>query len=128
MVSPLMPLRSERPLPRRPLRGRCYPATGPPASVADDAVATGVLGRVERTVRPRDQLRAVLGAVPADDPGGGGALVGSRGAQALEEPRRLLRVAVDERDRELVAAVAGDQVGGPQRPLPLGRGLLQQPV
>ena len=51
-----------------------------------------------------------------------------RGSQPLDQPGRVTEIAAGQRERELLAAVAGEDVGRPQLLAPRGGELLQQPV
>src|SRR3954453_21120152 len=92
------------------------------------AVATELLGAVQRPVRALEQHLRRLVAVPDGDARRGRATRGHRGPQPLDELARLGLVAAGHRERELLAAVAREQVGGAQAHGPGRGGLLEQPV
>src|SRR3954471_12618739 len=93
-----------------------------------DAVAAGVLGRVEGGVGALDELVGRLAAVPLRDSRRAGLVGGGRLAEALEDREGRVGGAVGEDDGELLAAVAGEHVGGPQDGAPRSGRLLEQAI
>src|SRR3954469_18117189 len=93
-----------------------------------DAVAAGVLGRVEGGVGALYELVGRLGGVPLGHACRAGLLGGGRLAEALEDREGGVGGAVGEDDGELLAAVAREDVGGPQDGAPRSGGLLEQAI
>ena len=101
---------------------------GAEVSAGDDPIAAGLLGLVEGLVGAAEETLGGLLPVPEHEPGRGGLSARSRGAQALDQVARVAEVAAGQRERELLAAVAGEHVGSSQLVAPGGRELLEHPV
>src|SRR4051812_45433149 len=93
-----------------------------------DAVSAGVLGRVEGGVGAVDELVGGLAAVPLGHAGRAGLVGGGRLAEALEDREGRVGGAVGQEDGELLAAVAGEDVGRSEDGAPGSGGLLEQAV
>ena len=79
------------------------------------------------SARPKSRSDGLL-AVPAHQSDRAGLALGSGGAQPFGERAGVVDVAAGQRERELLAAVASEHVGGAQLRRPRGGDLLQQPV
>src|SRR5215208_7031213 len=107
---------------------RCKPPAGPAGSDQNADVAAAVLGLVERSVGPAEKRRRVLLAVPAGNADRAGLTLRRGGAHALCHLDRALGRAARQRQGELLAAVAGEEVGAAQLHAPCRGRLLEETV
>ena len=93
-----------------------------------DAVSSLRLGVVESGVGARDERDRVLTAQPLGDADRARLSGGSRRSQALGRRESVLELAPGQYQRELLAAVASEHVGGAKLGVPGARASLQQLV